>query len=177
MNKMHHLLLTPLILQPYVYILHTRSDSLPPCTLRTGMLQVLVDTPSTYLLSTLPLAVTAILRRHHTCLAVAGGAVLGGVAQYVRHGSDVDMFLYGLDQEASQKVLGQIEAEMAENFQDEYAITRSPAAVTFTKNKQDEDEGKGASLLDRPFQVVLGMHRARSQILEYFDLTPCKVRG
>ena len=85
------------------------------------------------------------------------------------------MFLYGLDQEASQKVLGQIEAEMAENFKGEYAITRSPAAVTFTKKKQDD--GKGGFLLDRPFQVVLGMHRARSQILEYFDLTPCKVRG
>ena len=27
-----------------------------------------------------------------------------------------------------------------------------------------------AWLLDRPFQIVLGLHRARSQILEYFDL-------
>jgi hypothetical protein len=31
-----------------------------------------------------------------------------------------------------------------------------------------------AFCLNRPFQVVLGMHRARSQILEYFDLSPTK---
>ena len=32
----------------------------------------------------------------------------------------------------------------------------------------------GNNLLDRPFQIVLGLHRARSQVIEHFDLTPCK---
>ena len=29
-------------------------------------------------------------------------------------------------------------------------------------------------LLERPFQIILGLHRARSQMLEYFDMSPCR---
>ncbi len=59
-----------------------------------------------------------------------------------------------------------------------YEKAVSPAAVTYTKKadkKADKTAGRDAWLLDRPFQVVLGLHRARSQILEYFDLAPTKV--
>ena len=42
------------------------------------------------------------------------------------------------------------------------------------EQKAQAPKAQGEWLLDRPFQVVLGLHRARSQILEYFDLAPCK---
>ena len=56
-------------------------------------------------------------------------------------------------------------------------MSQTTAAITYSK-KDKKSEKKGAPkdqwLLDRSFQIVLGLHRSRSQILEYFDLAPTK---
>lgn len=39
------------------------------------------------------------------------------------------------------------------------------------------ESGEQGRLRKRAFQVVLGVNRARSQVIEYFDLAPCKARG
>lgn len=146
-------------------------------------MKVFMDSPEKVLFRQLPPPVMEILAQHSTCVAVAGGAVLGGVTKFINHGSDVDLFLYGLDREASTGVLGQIEELMqSARYKDVYDVSRSNAAITYTKkaaakaSKEAKEADRNAWLLDRPFQVVLGLHRARSQILEYFDLQPCKVR-
>ena len=123
-----------------------------------GSIQGFYDKPCDKLKSQLPLPVLSILERHRTCVAAACGAVLGGVSRFADHGFDVDLFVYGLEQNDSAQVLLQTKALIETDFADQYDVSRSPAAVTFTKKDSD-----GASR-DRPFQVVLGMHRARSQI-------------
>jgi hypothetical protein len=144
-------------------------------------LKVLMDHPCDVLREQLPAAVLAILCRHPTCVAAAGGAVLGGVSRFADHGADIDLFVYGMQQDGCTAVLGEIEELIARDFAGEYSVTRSPAAVTFTKMCEeplptgaDRAARERAFCLNRPFQVVLGMHRARSQILEYFDLSPTK---
>ena len=52
-------------------------------------LKVLMDHPSEKLRAQLPEAVTSLLRLLPTCLAVAGGAVLGSVSRWAEWGSDV----------------------------------------------------------------------------------------
>ena len=143
--------------------------------------KVFCDEPEQTLEGLLPPPVLAILRRHASCVAVAGGAVLGGVSRFAEHGHDVDLFVYGLDKGESEEVLRQIEAQVETEFAGEYELSRSPAAVTYTLKKapppylgDDHEERwkrKGQSCA---FQIVLGIHRARSQIVEYFDLAPCK---
>ena len=134
--------------------------------------------PAITLLSQLPPVVVAILRRHATCAVVAGGAVLGGVSKFIGQGTDVDIFLYGLGKEASSAALADIEAFVeGGEYADVYDKSISPAAVTYTKKGalKPYSGSTDAWLLDRPFQIVLGLHRARSQVLEYFDLAPTKV--
>ena len=58
-------------------------------------IKVFEDHPSREMESSLPPVVMAILHRHPTCLAVAGGAVLGAVSRFAEYGSDVDLFIYG----------------------------------------------------------------------------------
>jgi len=137
-------------------------------------LKVLMDHPSETLRAQLPEAVVSLLRLLPTCLAVAGGAVLGSVSRWAEYGSDVDLFLYGLDHDASADALRQIDAHIAENYEGEYERTSSVAAVTFTKKKHDATSSIDEKQRNRPFQIILGLHRSRSQILEYFDLAPCK---
>ena len=150
--------------------------------------QVLRDEPNKVLLTELPPPVVAILQAHPTCVAVAGGAALGGVARYVDDGNDVDLFIYGLDQDGSSAVMQAIETLVASEFMDsdsvaKYGVTRSPAAITFTLKDQAKESHVGKEgaerrrlfTTQRSFQVILGLHRARSQILEYFDLAPTKV--
>lgn len=86
----------------------------------------------------------------------------------------VDLFLYGLDRDASVDALRQIDAHIAENYEGDYERTSSAAAVTFTKKKHDAASSIDEKQRNRPFQIILGLHRSRSQILEYFDLAPCK---
>ena len=86
----------------------------------------------------------------------------------------VDLFLYGLDHDASADALRQIDAHIAENYEGDYERTSSAAAVTFTKKKHDAASSIDEKQRNRPFQIILGLHRSRSQILEYFDLAPCK---
>ena len=150
-----------------------------PCMLpaaRFENVKVFVDQPEDTLMSQMPLAVLAILRRHPTNIVVAGGAVLGGISNFVDHGSDVDLFVHGLDQEQSSALLVDIEEFIQKGYK--YTITKSLAAVTFTNNEDHSKDKYGnineKNLLDRPFQIVLGLHRARSQVIEHFDLTPCK---
>jgi len=155
--------------------------------------KVLRDEPNKVLLTELPPPVVAILQAHPTCVAVAGGAALGGVARYVDDGNDVDLFIYGLDQDGSSAVMQAIETLVASEFMDshsvaKYDVTRSPAAITFTLKDQakeslvscegncvDHCERRRLFTTQRSFQVILGLHRSRSQILEYFDLAPTKV--
>jgi hypothetical protein len=152
--------------------------------------KVFEDDPAETTLKQMPPAVIEILTQHATCAAAAGGAVLGGVARFIEHGSDVDIFLYGLDHDGSAAVLRQIDELMqSERYVGVYDVSRSNAAITYTKKdakkvskeKQSFPQlgnaaaNKDAWLLDRPFQIILGLHRARSQIVEYFDLQPCKV--
>jgi len=152
--------------------------------------KVFEDDPAETTLKQMPPAVIEILTQHATCAAAAGGAVLGGVARFIEHGSDVDIFLYGLDHDGSAAVLRQIDELMqSERYVGVYDVSRSNAAITYTKKdakKVSKEEqsfpqlgnaaaNKDAWLLDRPFQIILGLHRARSQIVEYFDLQPCKV--
>jgi len=86
----------------------------------------------------------------------------------------VDLFLYGLDHDASTAALRQIDAHIAEDYKGDYERESSPAAVTFTKKKHDDTSSIDDRQRNRPFQIILGLHRSRSQILEYFDLAPCK---
>jgi hypothetical protein len=151
-----------------------------PCMLpgaKYENVKVFVDQPEDTLISQMPLAVLAILRRHPTNIVVAGGAVLGGISNFVDHGSDVDLFVHGLDQEQSSALLVDIEDFIQKEYK-YYTITKSLAAVTFTNNEDNSKDKygniNGNNLLDRPFQIVLGLHRARSQVIEHFDLTPCK---
>jgi hypothetical protein len=134
--------------------------------------KVIVDHPSESVMSQLPHVVLEILRLHPSHIAVAGGAVLGGISRFSEEGNDIDMFVYGLDQNASSKLLHEVEELVFKTCQETYEKTSSVAAITFTKKKEKK---KNNVLQDRPFQIVLGLHRARSQILEYFDLAPCKV--
>jgi hypothetical protein len=144
-------------------------------------IKVFMDHPQDVLLSQLPEPVVAILKRHTSSVVVAGGAVLGGITRFANHGSDVDLFVYGLDQAGSQEVLRSVALIMEQDYKGQYTLSESPAAVTYTK-KDRSDPPSEAPLNDRiahrqrnrPFQIVLGMHRARSQILEYFDLAPTK---
>ena len=66
--------------------------------------KVMQDRPADVLLSQMPPVVIDILRRFPNCVAVAGGAVLGGVSRFADHGTDVDLFLYGLDEIAAAEV-------------------------------------------------------------------------
>ena len=94
--------------------------------------------------------------------------------------------MYGKDRDGSTAVLTEIEALMqSERYKEMYDVSRSNAAITYTMTDAAKDKAraeaeakdvKEAWLLTRPFQLVLGLHRSRSQILEYFDLQPCKVR-
>ena len=144
--------------------------------------KVFVDDPAETTLKQMPPAVIEILTRHSTCTAAAGGAVLGGVTCFINHGSDVDIFLYGLDHDGSAAVLRQIDELMqSEVYVGVYDVSRSNAAITYTMkdskkaSKEERAANKDVWLLERPFQIILGLHRARSQIVEYFDLQPCKV--
>lgn len=152
-------------------------EELPPLLDETKRsYKVLADDPQQDLLDSLPQAVVQILRRHSKCVAVAGGAVLGGVTRFVNHGSDVDLFFYGVDQASASAVLNDIDALLEESFNGLYDMSRSPAALTYTMKKEAKGQSteKDSWLLERPFQVVLGLHRSRSQIVEYFDLAPSK---
>ena len=235
--------------------------------------KVLVDYPSDRLNQTLPPIVLEILQLYPDHIVVAGGAVLGGVSRFSEDGTDIDMFIYGLDQNESSKLLQEVEELVSKKFpggipkrsksafmffakerrpqlvaenpewkfgefgrkmgeewrgmsdkkkgkynnkaaadkvryakemeEGMYKKTSSVAALTFTwtgklrkgtvekkkkKNQKpptaaeceaDETESRAKNrttfLHNRPFQIILGLHRARSQILEYFDLAPCKV--
>ena len=139
--------------------------------------KVFVDAPGEETLKQMPPPVIEILTQHATCTAAAGGAVLGGVTRFIDHGSDVDIFLYGLDHDGSTAVLGQIQELMqSERYADVYDVTYSNAAITYSKKHTNEDKeaNKEAWLHDRPFQIILGLHRSRSQIVEYFDISACK---
>jgi hypothetical protein len=147
---------------------------------------VLVGDPASTLLDELPPVVVALLKEHRGCLVLAGGAVLGGVSAHVASGADLDLFVHGLSAADSAKVLADIEAFVKKSFAGKYSVSRSVVAVTFARGQPPLTWIPGAagkagkwtrpppSPADRPFQVVLGTHRARSQVLEYFDLAPSK---
>ena len=90
------------------------------------------------------------------------------MSNFARHGTDVDLFVHSLEQTESSNLLKDIEKFVDEKYKDEYVITSTLAAITFTQTQ------KKSGLLNRPFQVVLALHRSRAQILEYFDLAPAK---
>lgn len=56
---------------------------------RDAKVKVLMDHPELKMLAQLPEVVVSLLRRMPTCLAVAGGAVLGSVSRWAEWGSDV----------------------------------------------------------------------------------------
>ncbi len=140
---------------------------------------VLAAEPETAMLRQLPPAVAALLKAHRSCLALAGGAVLGGVSMYADRGTDLDLFVFGLSAADSAMVLADIEAYIKANHAGEYVTSRSSATVTFGRVRQPGTARQSAvevraAAASRPFQVILGTHRVRSQILEYFDVAPTK---
>ena len=110
-------------------------ESLPPLLNETCKdSKVLQDDPPGQTLAQLPPVVVEILRRHSSCVAVAGGAVLGSVSRFIEHGNDVDLFVYGLNQDASAIVLRQIEEYVMST--ESYTMSVSPAAVTYEKRER-----------------------------------------
>jgi hypothetical protein len=94
---------------------------------------------------------------------------LGGVSKFARHGTDVDLFVHSLEQTESSNLLKDIEKFVDDKYKDEYVISSTLAAITFTQTQKES-----SGLLNRPFQVVLALHRSRAQVLEYFDIAPAK---
>jgi len=135
--------------------------------------QVFVDDPSIAMTENLPPIVMELLRLHPNHLVVAGGAVLGAVSSFAEHGTDIDLFVYGLDQNESISLVEQCEALVEQSKHGTFKKTASVAAITFTK-LNPEANTQMERLQNRPFQIILGLHRSRSQILEYFDMAPCK---
>ena len=91
------------------------------------------------------------------------------MSKFARHGTDVDLFVHSLEQTESSNLLKDIEKFVDDKYKDEYVISSTLAAITFTQTQKES-----SGLLNRPFQVVLALHRSRAQVLEYFDIAPAK---
>lgn len=113
----------------------------------------------------LPRLVLKLLAAHEGSLIAAGGAVLGAVAVGIAEGTDVDLFLHTCTIEAADDIV----AHASKLAAAAYVESRTSVAITFTpKVAASGPEGK-------PFQIVLCLHRDRGQVLESFDMAPCKV--
>jgi hypothetical protein len=135
-------------------------------------IRVFVEDPASKLMSELPPIVVEILQQFGPHVVIAGGAVLGAVSRFVyTHGSDVDLFVHGLSRTASDSLLHKIDAHVMSATG---AYSKSASRVAVTYNRLKECEASENKLHDRPFQIVLGVHRARSHVIENFDLAPCK---
>ena len=141
-----------------------------PTYLSVKNAKVFQDNPEKNVTEQMPPVVLAILQRYPQNVCAAGGAIVGAVSKFAKPGTDVDLFVHSLQQNESSTLLGAIEKFVDNKYKDEYIVSTTNAAVTFTPTHQER-----RSLLHRPFQIVLGLHRCRAQVLEYFDFAPTKV--
>lgn len=127
---------------------------------------VLVNAPSGALAAALPRLVAALLRAHPDHMVLAGGAVTGACSQVAPEGADFDLFLHSISPDGADATMARVRASAAEAG---YSETISSCAATFAAPA--DTVGCEA----KPFQLILGLHRDRAQVLESFDLAPCKV--
>ena len=127
---------------------------------------VLVPNPAGSLTVALPATVAALLRAHAACMVLAGGAVLGAAAQIPPPGTDFDLFLHSIGAEEADVVAEAVKAAAAATG---YAFVESSCALNFTPARERGPAG------GKPFQLIKCLHRDRAQVLESFDLAPCKV--
>jgi hypothetical protein len=129
-------------------------------------LPVLETDPEAKLAAALPKVVGALLAKYPKSLAVAGGAVLGAVAQIPPPGTDVDLFVHSAEADLADLIAVDVKAAAAAAG---YKFSESSCAFNF------EPPAGRAGSEGKPFQLVLCLHKDRAQILEAFDLAPCKV--
>jgi small GTP-binding protein len=108
----------------------------------------------------LPPPLLGLLHAFPRCLVLAGGAVVGAVGRFVGEGSDWDVFLHSVDAAGAAEVFAAARAALGAT----HALSLSRGAATFTPRAGG-----------RPIQFVRCLFRDRAQVLESFDLAPCKV--
>ena len=172
--------------RPDAWLMAELPQSIPPGHPLVGREMMHAD-PEENFNDELPQTVKRILIKHRSCLCLAGGFVLGAVCPFVERGSDLDLFLWGLDEECAKHVLQNITADLRAT----HDITISSAAVTFTckpklkpklakkaarekeeEGEEEESEEEGEKLA---IQIVMGLHHSRGEIVEHFDLACCKI--
>ena len=126
---------------------------------------VLASEPAGTLAASLPRFVASLLRAHPEALVLAGGAVTGKAAQVPPEGADLDIFFHSVTPEAADAIVARTQAAAAAAG---YAESRSGCALTYTPQKSAVGSER------KPFQLILCLHRDRAQVLESFDLAPCK---
>lgn len=112
--------------------------------------------------------VAGILRDHANCIILAGGAVLGAAAR-VPPGTDLDLFIHSTTTEEADTIVTSVRAAAGKAG---YVESVSRVAITFSPTA-----AMAASTAEKhlPFQIILCINRDAAQVIESFDLAPCKV--
>lgn len=112
-------------------------------------------------------------------VVVAGGAVVSALFGHPRN--DVDLFLYGYDQEAAIEKTKELVVVIANQFHrteprsrfTRYVmVTRTAEAVTVVIRLS---RNKGAVPSIKVFQVILRLYRTKSEVIHGFDVDACSV--
>ena len=108
--------------------------------------------------------VLQILCKHPGRIVLAGGSVLGIVANHVKAGTDSDLFIVTEDKAVADIILKDF-MELVNNYTFSHRLSKTNTAITVCFNDMEQTV----------LQVILRLFPTRTDVLASFDVAPCKI--